>query len=509
MGAGIPNTFLALLFCFLLQRSWAQQTDSPWSWIMADSINSSLVCPGRCLAVNDSSYPGDYENKPVGFVACKSGSGSSSSSNNNQQWIIDGQRDVTIKINASDAFPPDLLCLQPSTTNKNQPNIGLTVTKCTAKPDQKWVVANNSIASRAFGSELRYLVMGKKLLGFLSNDGTDDGTSPWRQASLLAKNDSRLKNKSLMTKVFSVVDSNVDFASLAPPPLGNVITDSHNFIQNGGFESSSFDFPSNVTRLEIAQDEIFGLCNWQVMNPTVTVLDSTVPSPVGNRSLLLNGGILKQRAATVAGATYSLVFNMAVANPNDTATEESSSSEDSCKGTTTLYVNPFPSTNVHVTVTSNSTIWETRHVSFQALSNELLLTFTGCESCGCHLDEANLMQVVNSAPFPPPPFYPSPPANSSGSNHTHPRLPSMPRAGIFGPGGLGGNSNRLSDGAVAGLVVGASVLFALIGFVCSDLVHAEKKEAKPQVEMVRPHEWSIETTTPARSEDSGQFSSKL
>eukprot|EP01018_Ginkgo_biloba_P017739 Gb_19954 [translate_table: standard] len=89
----------------------------------------------------------------------------------------------------------------------------------------------------------------------------------------------------------------------------------------------------------------------------------------------------------------------------------------------------------------------------------------------------------------------------SATMSTHHRPPDdllMPHIGNSSPSGLGVKSNRLSNGVVAGPVVGASVMFSLIGFACFGLLHA-KKEAKPKVEMVRPHEWSIETTSPTHS----------
>uniref|UniRef100_A0A0C9RT14 TSA: Wollemia nobilis Ref_Wollemi_Transcript_14252_2172 transcribed RNA sequence n=1 Tax=Wollemia nobilis TaxID=56998 RepID=A0A0C9RT14_9CONI len=488
---------LLLLLLLLPEASRAQDDTPPWFWIMANSVDGKVVCPGLCLAVNDSSSTGNYADSPVGFVACKNsdssssdGGSASSDTNNNQQWLRDdgNKEETTIRINATgstETTGSTLLCLQPDRTT----NRSLTVTKCNGQSNQKWIVANNTVASLAFDPP-RSLAMSYRVSAFLT---LNDVAMAWREASVVAGN--KPPNSSLTT-TFSLVEGDDTRNLELNPPEDKAPPQSRNFISNGGFEQSSYGFPNASTNLSLNVDDIFGLCYWKIIKTDANLQNGQPETPEGNRSLYLKDGIVSQKVTTLPGAFYTIVFKVAVATslPSDTS---ASSSEQTCQGSDTLSVNPYPSTNVDMTVEVSNKSWVTNHVSFQALGNQVQLAFKGCSACGCYLDEVNLMQVIDHAPFPPPPRRPSPPPSPKEPEPKDTYPPGQPRIGFPNR-----HSNRLSNAAVVGVVVGAAALFFVIGAACFAVVCLSKKE-KGEVETMdtrRPAEWSIHTTTPARSE---------
>uniref|UniRef100_A0A0D6QTD3 DUF642 domain-containing protein n=1 Tax=Araucaria cunninghamii TaxID=56994 RepID=A0A0D6QTD3_ARACU len=489
---------ILLLLLLLPVASRAQDDTQPWFWIMADSVGGKVVCPGLCLAVNDSLSPGDYDGKPVGFVACEihdssssDESSMSSNTNSNQQWLRDdgNREETTIRINATESIQATgstLLCLQPDPKT----NRSLTVTKCNGRSNQKWVVANNTVASLAFDPP-RSLAMSYRVSGFLS---LTDATMAWREASIM---EGKPRNSSLTT-TFSMLDGDANQNLDLDPPEDKepAQSQSRNFIWNGGFEKSSYDFPNASTNLSLTVNDVFGLCYWKVVKADANLQNgpSSGPAPPeGNRSLYLKDGIISQKVTTLPGAFYTIVFKVVVATSLPSS-DTSETGEETCRGSDTLSVNPYPSTNVDMAVEVSNKSWVTNHVSFQALGKQVQLAFKGCSACGCYLDEVNLMQVIDHAPFPPPPRPPSPPPSppQPNPNAIKPLGPpnfDLPRS----------HSGRLSNAAVVGVVVGAAALFFVIGAACFAVVCLSNSE-KSEIDTRRPAEWSIHTTTPARSE---------
>ncbi|GLJ40149.1 hypothetical protein SUGI_0822920 [Cryptomeria japonica] len=487
---------MPLLLCLLLAvvPTRAQDEDDQWFWIMADIKNSTAACPGRCLAVNDTGSV-DYKDKPVVFVACKSDdssvSGSSTTSNNNQRWIrsSDSKPNTTIQFNATAATGVqgntiELLCLQADPANSN-----LTLASCTGHHNQQWIIANNTIASLAHDPP-HYLAMSYHLAGFLN---ASDGPLGWRQATILPS--SRPPNNSL-TMTFSMVDGTQELTS--PYPIRSTEPNqTHNFITNPKFEQTSYDFPNETATLTVNPSDPFSLCDWQVMKGSATLApnpERNLNRALSNQTLLLKDAVVRQNIATSPGAYYTLILKVAIApRPNPSTTDTSTD----CYGNDTLSVNPYPSTNVHLDVEVNNRSWTTQHVSFQAGGNILQLAFQGCASCGCYLDDLNLMQVIDSAPFPPPPFRPTPP-NVPGPVPPKPNTQPPDRNGQD----EASESHRLPNGTVVGMVVGTAALFLVIGAACFWVVVGHKKEMRKESEvgMGRPREWSIQTTSAAQSQ---------
>ncbi|GLJ11763.1 hypothetical protein SUGI_0176350 [Cryptomeria japonica] len=483
MAASKPSAFLALFLCALLSVvSMAQEEEGQWFWIMADSKNSTATCPGRCLAVNDSGAV-DYSDRTVVFVACKDDSTADPTTANNehQRWLRDAKSNTTIRFNASAASDDPqagILCLEP---NPNS-NRTLKLSTCTRRPNQQWIVANDSIKTLA-SNPPSYLAMGYDLAGFLK---ASDGLLGWRRATILP---SALSLNRSFTATFSMVDGTLE----NPPPPPALNNETLNFIRNGGFEQSSYDFPNTTATLPLSTSDPFSLCNWQIMKDSATLS----PHPgltESNRSLLLKDAVVRQIVATSPGAFYTLVLKVATAPPDPSDTS------NQCSGNDTLSVNPYPSSNLQQDVQVRNQSWTTQHLSFQAGGPTMQLAFQGCTICGCYLGDLNLMQVLGPAPFPPPPPRPSPPAEPTSGNTLENR---PPKWGLPGPDHFR-DSKRLSNGAVVGIVVGTAALFFGIGGACFwVLVGIKKRETDKDSEIGmgrRPGEWSIQTTTPARSQ---------
>lgn len=505
MGSSKSSPFLPLILCLLLAfiPTRAQDYEDQWFWIMADSKNSTLACPGRCLAVNDTGTT-DYTDRPVVFVACKASDTSESSSttnniDNNQRWIRDPTATATaIRFNATAAAGGQgtaiqILCLQPDPAN---PNLTLKIASCTGHSNQKWIVANNTIATFAHDPP-RYLAMNYSLAGFLN---ASDGPLGWRHAIISPTSPPR---RNSLTTTFSMVDGTLD-PNPSFPLRSSESNLTRNFITNPKFEQTSYDFPNKTATLTINPSDPFSLCDWQVMKGTATLApnianpNSNPNQTLSNQTLLLKDAVVRQNIATFAGAIYTLILKVAIDSPEQ-STPDSSSND--CSGNDTLSVNPYPSSNVHLDIEVTNGSWTTQHVSFQAGGNTLQLAFQGCASCGCYLDDLTLMQVMDSSPFPPPPFRPPPP-------HVPVPMPPEPFGGHFPPGWPGPwsregpESHRLPNGTVVGIVVGTAALFLVIGAACFWVVvgHGKQVGKEREVGMGRPREWSIHTTTPPQSQ---------
>lgn len=469
--------YLALFLCVLLPLTMAQD-DDPWFWIMADSKNSTTTCPGRCLAVNDSGAM-DYNDRPVIFVACKVGS-TSDSTTSNQRWIRDVNTNTTIRFNASAASDDPqagILCLEAI----QNPNQALKLSTCTGRMNQQWIVANDSIKTLAFNPPPS-LAMAYSLAGFLNSS---DGLLGYRRATILTT-----PNKSFTT-TFSMIDGTLE----TPPPLPIQGNETLNFILNGGFEQSSYDFPNSTASLPVTTSDPFSLCSWQVMKDSATLSPNPNPNSETNRSLLLKDGVVRQIVGTSPGAFYTLILNVAAA----AAAPDPSDSNNQCSGNDTLSVNPYPSSNLHQDLHILNRSWTKQHLSFQAVGSTMQLAFQGCATCGCYLSDLNLIQVLGPSPFPPPPPRPSPPTGPHPANNTENSTPYWP--GFSRPDRFRG-SKRLSNGAVVGIVVATAALFFTIGGACFWVLVGKKRDLNKENEMSmgRPGEWSIQTTTPGQSQ---------